>query len=154
MRLVLAAFCRICIYTCIKIGVWTTRPICEEWWQITFRQEATPLHRPVCTGPSLRQQPHASTEQSTSSLPPLDQPEWACPSAEANRGMSDLNPLHVNTTSLIPTGMSLKQQGLDLPVTLCLPSTSFSSPPLFYPLSCPSCPPVPQQRSGTDRQRA
>lgn len=140
LRLVLAAFCRICMPTCMKISMRTTCPICEKWWHITFRQETAPLDSPVCTGPSLRQQPHTTTEQPTSSLPPLDQPEWACPCVEANRGMSDLNRLHVNTTSLIPTGMSVRLQGLDLPVTFCLPSTSFSSPlppPLFYPPSCP-----------------
>lgn len=83
------------------------------------------------TGPSLRQQPDISTEQSSNSLPPLGQLEWACPSVEANRGMSELNPLYVNTTSLIPTGDEFKatRPRLTLTVTFGLPPTSFSPPP-------------------------
>lgn len=73
---------------------------------------------------------------------------------EANRGMSVLNPLYVNSTSLMPTGDELKatEARLTLPVTFCLPPTSFSSPPLPPPLFCalPGSPAEERNRQTVD----
>lgn len=85
----LATFCRTCIHTCLK-DQYVNR-LTDVWIMMADHIKKG------STSPSLIQQPYTSMQQSNSSLPPLDQPEWACPTVEANRGVSNLNPLHTLT---------------------------------------------------------
>lgn len=126
-------------------AVWCVKNNRSHWGRnLSAPQSPSPASwdKWVCSNPSCRQQPDRCLEQSTGLLP-LDQLEWVEASVEAKRGMSDLNPLHVNTTSLISTGKSLSPSysyRLSVPVTFCLLSTPFSSlspPLLFYPPFCP-----------------